>query len=314
MGEPTISVIIPVYKTEKYIHKCLDSVLNQTYKNLEVILVDDGSPDNCPVICDEYAQKDSRIKVFHKENGGLSSARNLGLDNMTGDYVSFVDSDDYIESDMIETMLNQLKSKNGDIAICLAKNDDEKRFEGDIYKNILEDRIGSQVWRYLYSAEKFEKKRFPLNRYVEDIAILHKVLYRSKIVYVSRRFYNYCYNPESISNSPDLQKIYKNTVDRAIAFLGRYEWMKDKSDIMQDSKEIILHTAVRFCLATFARYRNNKYSQDDIDVIYRFIKANKKQILKSKKFSFTEKTAVRFLLLMPNFFSRVGSLAMKIKG
>ena len=97
MDSAKVSIIIPVYKVEKYIHRCVDSVLNQTYKNLEILLVDDGSPDNCCAICDEYAIKDTRIRVFHKENGGQSSARNLALDNMTGDYVMFVDSDDYIE-------------------------------------------------------------------------------------------------------------------------------------------------------------------------------------------------------------------------
>ena len=310
MSSAKVSIIIPIYKVERYIYKCVDSVLNQTHQNIEVILVDDGSPDTCPTICDEYALKDSRVKVLHKENGGLSSARNLGLDNMTGEYVSFVDGDDYIEFDMIETMLDMLETGNGDVAICLEKRDNERFFEGDIYKNILEDKIGSQVWRYLYSVELFRGIRFPLNRYVEDIAILHKVLYRAKIVYVPKRFYNYYYNnQESISNNPDPQKRYKNTVDRAIAFLGRYEWMKDKDDIGDDSKEIILHTSVRFCLATFCRYRNNKYSQDDIDCIYCFIKTNKKTIFRSKRFNFAEKMAVRFPLLMPRLFSRFGALA-----
>ena len=100
MNEPLVSVIVPVYKVEKYLDKCIESIVGQTYENLEIILVDDGSPDNCPTMCDEWAQKDSRIKVIHKENGGLSSARNAGLDACTGDYIGFVDSDDWIEPDM----------------------------------------------------------------------------------------------------------------------------------------------------------------------------------------------------------------------
>lgn len=155
MSELKVSVIIPIYNAEKFIGKCVDSVLNQTYTNLEVVLVDDGSKDGCPIICDEYAKKDLRVRVFHKENGGQSSARNLALDNITGEYVSFVDSDDYIESDMIAEMVKQLDKNNGDVAICLDRGDDEKNFEGDIYKNILEDKIGSQVWRYLFKSEKF---------------------------------------------------------------------------------------------------------------------------------------------------------------
>ena len=100
-----ISVVIPIYNVEKYIERCIDSVLNQTYMNLEIILVDDGSPDRCGEICDNYAQIDKRIRVIHKENGGLSSARNAGLRIATGDYISFVDSDDWIEPHMYETLL-----------------------------------------------------------------------------------------------------------------------------------------------------------------------------------------------------------------
>ena len=100
-----ISVIVPVYKVEQYLDRCVQSVVNQTYKNLEIILVDDGSPDNCPAMCDAWAEKDSRIRVNHKENGGVSSARNTGLDTATGDYITFVEADDWIESDMLEFLL-----------------------------------------------------------------------------------------------------------------------------------------------------------------------------------------------------------------
>lgn len=110
-----ISIIIPVYNVEEYLSRCIDSVLNQTHKNLEIILVDDGSADNCGKICDEYAQKDSRIKVIHKENGGVSSARNAGLDIAQGDYVAFVDADDYVEKEMCEYLLKEMESGEFDI-------------------------------------------------------------------------------------------------------------------------------------------------------------------------------------------------------
>lgn len=109
MKDDLISVIVPVYNVEKYLHKCINSILNQTYKNLEIILIDDGSTDNSGKICDEYALKDNRIKVIHKENGGLSSARNAGLDICSGDYIGFVDSDDYIAEDMYEYLYVNLK-------------------------------------------------------------------------------------------------------------------------------------------------------------------------------------------------------------
>ena len=104
-SNPKISVIVPVYKVEKYLDKCVESIVNQTYKNLEIILVDDGSPDNCPAMCDEWAEKDERIRVIHKENGGLADARNAGMDIATGDYIGFVDSDDWIEPNMYEVLL-----------------------------------------------------------------------------------------------------------------------------------------------------------------------------------------------------------------
>ena len=118
MEEELISIIVPVYKVEKYLDKCINSIVSQTYKNLEVILVDDGSPDSCGKMCDEWTKKDTRIKVIHKENGGLSDARNFGLDCAKGKYIQFVDSDDYIEKDMIEFLYKNLKENNADISIC----------------------------------------------------------------------------------------------------------------------------------------------------------------------------------------------------
>ena len=117
--EPLISVIIPVYKVEKYLKRCIDSVINQTYKNLEIILVDDGSPDNCPKICDDYSKKDKRIKVIHKKNGGVSAARNKGLKLSNGDYIVFVDSDDWLEYNFVEEMLTNLRKNKVDYFFVL---------------------------------------------------------------------------------------------------------------------------------------------------------------------------------------------------
>lgn len=113
-----LSVIVPIYNVEEYLDECIKSIVNQTYKNLEIILVDDGSPDHCPELCDIWAEKDNRIKVIHKENGGVSSARNAGLDAAIGDFIAFVDSDDYLDSDMYEIMLSQMREHNTDMAQC----------------------------------------------------------------------------------------------------------------------------------------------------------------------------------------------------
>lgn len=116
--QPLISVIVPVYNVEKYLNKCVESIVNQTYKNLEIILVDDGSPDNCPKMCDAWAEKDSRIKVIHKPNGGLSSARNAGMDVMHGQYVMFIDSDDYIKLNTVEIMYGNIAEDDYDVCTC----------------------------------------------------------------------------------------------------------------------------------------------------------------------------------------------------
>lgn len=113
-----LSVIVPIYNVEEYLDECIKSIVKQTYKNLEIILVDDGSPDHCPELCDIWTEKDSRIKVIHKENGGVSSARNAGLDAAAGDFIAFVDSDDYLDSDMYEIMLTQIREHNADMAQC----------------------------------------------------------------------------------------------------------------------------------------------------------------------------------------------------
>ena len=116
---PLISVVIPVYKVEQYIHECVDSVIAQTYKNLDIILVDDGSPDSCPAICDEYAERDNRIRVIHKKNGGLSSARNAGIDIARGEYICFVDSDDYVSEIYVEQLYTTLKESGADMACTM---------------------------------------------------------------------------------------------------------------------------------------------------------------------------------------------------
>ena len=132
---PKISVVVPIYKVEKYLDRCIYSIINQTYTNLEIILVDDGSPDNCPKICDEYASKDNRIKVIHKQNGGLSSARNAGIKVATGDYIGFVDSDDFIELDMYEQMYKVAYENDVDLVMSdyyKVHKDDRKEVTLDI--------------------------------------------------------------------------------------------------------------------------------------------------------------------------------------
>lgn len=204
-----ISIIVPVYKVEKYLPKCINSIINQTYKNLEIILVDDGSPDNCPNMIEEYARNDKRIKIIHKENGGLSSARNAGLEIATGDYISFVDSDDYVRRDYIEILLNNLKNANADISICKNK----KFSEGEeiiinevsdveiynkkqlIYELFKFGAVHECAWGKLYAKKLFDNIRFPIGRIYEDSSIMHEIYNNvEKAVYTNNELYYYLVN------------------------------------------------------------------------------------------------------------------------
>lgn len=201
MNQPElISIIVPVYKVEKYLNKCVESIVEQTYKNLEIILVDDGSPDNCPAMCDEWAKKDSRIKVIHKKNGGLSSARNAGLDGCTGDYIYFLDSDDYIADNCIEMLFNAIVSDGSDMCIGNLMSVDESGNFVDSYicpkQRVLtpEDIFsaygnGSSVifvvaCGKLYKAKLFSNIRFPENKLHEDEFTFYKVIDLCKAVSV----------------------------------------------------------------------------------------------------------------------------------
>ncbi len=220
MKENLISVIVPVYKVELYLKKCVDSLLNQTYKNLEIILVDDGSPDNCPKICDEYAKKDNRIKVIHKKNGGLSSARNAGLDIAKGDYIAFVDSDDYVHSDYINKLYNQVKKDGSSLAICgvqivnengtnldSSKFDIKSKFIPEVEKfNLLflENSISPIVaWNKLYSAEIWKDLRYPNGKIHEDEFVIFDVLNNAKngVSVLSEKLYYYLVRENSIMGS-----------------------------------------------------------------------------------------------------------------
>lgn len=192
-----ISVIVPIYKVEKYLKKCVDSIINQTYKNLEIILVDDGSPDNCPKICDEYAKQDSRIKVIHKENGGLSDARNAGMKIATGDYISFIDSDDYISGDFIETLYTTMKTENSDIVECdivrfedgttpviEKENSDINSFstEKGLSLLIAENKFHQHVWNKLYKSEIALKIPFAKGKLNEDEFWTYQIFGQAEIV------------------------------------------------------------------------------------------------------------------------------------
>lgn len=238
MQGPLVSIIIPVYKVEPYLRRCLDSIVDQTYTNLEIILVDDGSPDNCPQICDEYAIKDSRIVVIHKENGGLSDARNAGLDICRGEYVSFVDSDDYVHEKYIETLINMAVNENADIAIGEHKKiygelqqlktttADKFSISSQIALNILFQRKNISFifsWGKLYKKNLFEEVKFPQGKFHEDEFTSYIILSKcKKISYINSILYYYQQRKDSIMSS-------KHPEDLLEAEEKQFTFLKEKA-------------------------------------------------------------------------------------
>lgn len=212
-----ISVIVPVYNVEKYLEKCVQSICQQTYQNLEIILVNDGSPDQCGLLCDELAKKDSRIKVIHKVNGGLSDARNAGIDKASGKYIMFIDSDDYINIRMIEKLHHCLTENSADMSICQFKyvyeNDivdiHEALEDGEVHvfdapehiENLFNERNLQTVvaWNKLYKKELWDRLRYPKGKIHEDEFVIHHLLNLcSKVVYLDMKLHYYLQRSSSI--------------------------------------------------------------------------------------------------------------------
>lgn len=211
---PMISVIVPIYNVEAYLDKCISSIVNQTYTNLEIILVDDGSPDNCPAMCDTWVAEDSRIKVIHKENGGLSDARNAGMEIATGELMGFVDSDDWIEPDMYQLLYENLIANDCDISACGVQMDWEDgtpsraltkdgscvlKAKDAMCAIIEESWLKQPVWYKLYKTDLIKDIHFPVGKYHEDVFWSYQAVGRAKCVCVFERpCYHYIQRSGSI--------------------------------------------------------------------------------------------------------------------
>ena len=207
-----ISIVVPVYKVENYLKRCVDSILAQTFEDFELILVDDGSPDGCPAICDEYAEKDSRVKVIHKENGGPAAARNTGLDwifaNSDSEWVGFVDSDDYVHPKMYESLLNAALSLDVNISVCsFYFNTDGNVTVSDevspavcvtpeeLYVNL--SAFSQAPWNKLYRREVFKTIRYPVDKFCEDAFVAPKLLFsQDRLAFIDTDLVFYTHNPE----------------------------------------------------------------------------------------------------------------------
>ena len=239
-----ISVIVPVYRVEKYLRKCVDSILKQTYKNMEIILVDDGSDDLCPDICEEYAKKDKRVKVIHQINGGLSAARNSGIRAAKGKYISFIDSDDYIEKDMYEILVKRMGEDESQMAVCNYIYVDESGnfieslnkkngiIDGVITpKQALERLILDRncyyipAWNKLYERSLFEDIEFPEGKLNEDEFVVHYIYEKCrKISCVEKALYYYVQRMGSIMNT----NVSVKRLDVVEAYLKRTQYFMEK--------------------------------------------------------------------------------------
>lgn len=285
MSNPKISIIVPVYKVEKYIHRCIDSVFSQTYSNWELIIVDDGSPDNCPAICDDYAKRDERIKVIHKKNGGLSSARNVGLEHMSGDYVTFLDSDDFLHPDTFYDVLLLAKNKNADIvqfsflrggddAFPTIKKDSSFQVFDNysiFYSNVQKIIVCGKIYR----SELWKGITMPIGKINEDDATTWKLYYRSScILFVNTQYYYYYENPDSIMANQ--RKVLK--LDFIDAYKERISFFENKGD-----KLLTDLSKWRFCLPLILSYIRGNVKKQDLSVLLKYFRENVEDVIRCSK-------------------------------
>lgn len=273
-----ISIIVPIYNIEKYLKKCIESIIEQTYKDIEIILVDDESQDESGTISDEYAKKDERIKVYHKKNGGLSDARNFGIEKATGDFIMFVDGDDYIKPAMCEILLRALIENDADVSICnyqyVSENpQDVKRWEKQNLsqpirnevitgRSVIEEKFCEEkhwywvvAWNKLYKKDIFKDIRFPYGKIHEDEFIIFDVFNSvNKLACVEADLYCYVQREGSIMN----QEYNIKRLDAAEAFIKRASKMIDA----EYSKQIIFKTLCEFISSILLVFRYEKYEND----------------------------------------------------
>ena len=284
METPLISVVIPVYNVQAYLEKCVDSVLNQTYRNLEVILVDDGSPDNSPAICDSYAKKDSRVRVIHQENKGVGAARNVGVAQASGDWIAFVDSDDWIEPTMYEEMLDSALRQGSDMVICSGISEygggEHKPYNSaeyvnreELMSNVLKNNHGPSIVCILYASKILKFVKQLDNCTSEDYAIIPVYVWKAKkISVVDVPFYHYNRdNSSSITHGIESPKpSYAHFVGDRI----RANYAK----ILKSGEDIIKKFERMACRACVRAYVGNLVKQE-----LNYLKSNILRVLRVRK-------------------------------
>lgn len=304
-----VTIIVPIYKVEQYLERCINSLLRQTYTYLEIILVDDGSPDRCGEICDSYAQKDERIRVIHKQNGGLSSARNSGIELCTGEWIMFVDSDDFIASDTVEYLLKLCCEYRVKISQCgLVRGTCDSFPDETVAENVrvwefrklygAPHRVYSTTaWAKLYDATLFREIRFPYGLINEDEDAIFKVFYTAERIVISNRHLYYYYMSEnSILRNQDQSVKY----DFVTIFEDRLRWLKCRAE-----DDLIDVTEKELCLRIMLQYfRAVQFpTQDDVLKLRKLFLLHYDAIRRMDRLPAWEVAALRLFRLCPNAFA-----------
>lgn len=273
---PLISIIVPVYNVEKYVLKCLKSLVNQSYDNIEILVVDDGSTDKSGKICDEFALKDKRIRVFHKKNGGLSSARNFGIKKAKGEYICLVDSDDYVRKEFVEKMLEAAKEKNAEIVVCgydtgMPKTESLSGKEAAIRLLVKQQNVDVVAWNKMYQKKLFDDILYPEGQNYEDTLTTYKLLAEAKkVMYIAEPLYVYVERGGSITKS---DKKEEKLMAREKAAEEAVEYFK-KNKELKKAAEIALLTA-KFAYIDFAE--NKVIDKSYGEMAMEWIKENAKK-------------------------------------
>ncbi len=302
-----ISIIVPVYNMQELIDRCILSITNQTHKNIEIILVDDGSTDNSGIMCDNWAEKDNRIKVIHKANGGQGTARNMGLDIAKGDYIAFVDSDDYISEDMYEILIKDTLQQKADIVCCDSGSDSKVHGSGEIelfcgdepvYYHALDYKgLNQSPCNKLFKRELFDGVRFPSLRAYEDCATIYKLFFKSKkVVYRDLILYRYIAR-ENSTMSQGFSQIKFRSVDAYLAMYEDYEkYYPQYANIVKRK----LMGACQYCIGESYKLKLQKQLKPEIEKAQAVLK-NLSTVGLSPKLKLT-----RFLMIyVPSVFGMV---------
>ena len=319
MEKPLISVIVPAYNVEKFIGKCIDSILRQSFKDFEVLLIDDGAKDSTPEICDACAKKDSRIKVYHKENGGLSDARNYGIDRMQGKYVTFIDSDDYVDSGYFEYLYGLITQEEDiQIAICGKKSvredenasPDPETFheiitgERAVQKLLCGHGSGHSAWGKLYSADLWKTVRYPKGKIYEDYATTYRVMALvDKAAWGNAAMYFYVQHIESIMH----QKCSRRSLSLVDIADEETEFIVKKWPALKQEALARKVTSELKCLQNILNAKNEEFD-DYKQKIVEDVRRHKGELLASKKVALKTKIKIIALLLGERTFGFIYNL------